>query len=264
MKLAANISLLYTELPMLERIAAAARDGFEGVEVLFPYDVEPAVLRQGLDDAGLPLVLINTPLGAAGALGLAAVAGAEPLFREALQRALDVASATACPSIHVMAGRPTEAGWQGTLIDNLRWAATLASERGIVLTLEPLNHLDMPGYAYQRPAQVVALLQQIDQPNVRLQFDLFHVAREGLDAVQELAAFSPWIHHVQIADAPDRTQPDLAKPEVRRPLTALVALPYTGWLGLEYKPQGATAGSLAWREPLRELIATAPVSPLRS
>ncbi|NUZ08013.1 hydroxypyruvate isomerase family protein [Piscinibacter koreensis] len=260
MKLAANISLLYRELPMLERIGAAARDGFDGVEILFPYDLDPAALRRALSDAALPLVLINTPLGAAGEPGLAAVPDQRAAFRDGLQRALDIAVATGCPTLHTMAGRPPADADPtrrlAVLVDNLRWAAPLARAAGVVLTLEALNRHDVPGYAYHQPSEAVDVLRQLGGDDVRLQFDLYHVAREGLDLTRELEAARPWIRHVQVADAPARSAPDLSKPAVRQAFEALLAWPYRSWVGFEYNPGGGTAASLGWREPLRQLIAS--------
>lgn len=240
MRIAANISLLFQELPLLERIGAATRQGFEGVEILFPYDTPTVKLAGALRDAGTPLVLINTPLGAAGEPGFAALAGEQPRFRDGLERALDVARETGCPTVHVMAGRlPNEDSRQtasDVLIDNLRWAAQIARESDVILTLEPLNREDVPGYAYHLPRQVIDLIEQVDELNVRLQFDLYHAARERLPLVDELLACRPWIHHVQIADAPSRGAPDFSKPETRGAVNTLLSWPYTGWLGFEYKP----------------------------
>jgi hydroxypyruvate isomerase len=170
-----------------------------------------------------------------------------------------MAAATGCPTVHVMAGRPaadaSPSGRLAVLIDNLRWAAPLAREANVVLTLEALNRHDMPGYAYHLPGQAVEVLRQVDDAGVRLQFDLYHAAREGLDLVRELGGCRPWIHHVQAADAPARSQPDLSKPEVSRAFETLVGWPYEGWLGLEYRPRGDTAASLGWLRPLRRLVA---------
>lgn len=260
MKLAANISFLYRERPEPERIAAAAADGFDGVECLFPYALDPALLARRLREAGLPLVLINTPLGPAGEPGFAAVPGAQGRFLDGLRRALDLAQRLACSRVHVMAGLPGAAALASgqalqVLEDNLRQAAPLARQAGVVLLLEALNRHDMPGYAYHRPAEVVSVLQRLDTPDVRLQFDLFHTAREGLDLGAELLAHRDWVHHVQIAAAPGRTQPDLARPEMARALRTLRDLDHGGWLGFEYQPTDTTAASLGWREPLRALLA---------
>ena len=259
MKLAANVSLLYREQPLAERIAAAARDGFDGVEILFPYDVPTAALRGWLQDAGLPLALINTPLGTAGERGHAAVAGEEAHFLDGLRRALDVAAVTGCATVHVLAGAP--AGGDASvgeafevLAANLRRAAPLARQAGVTLTLEPLNRHDAPGYAYHLPRQAAQVVERLGLPEVRLQFDLYHAAREGLDAAVELQAVRRVVHHVQIADAPLRSPPDLSKPGTRRALETLLGWPYSGWLGFEYVPPGATADSLGWREPLRRLL----------
>jgi hydroxypyruvate isomerase len=262
MRLGANLSLLYTDLPLLERIAAAMGDGFDGVEIQYPYEPSPAALRSALEAAGAPLALINTPPGPNGEPGLGAVAGREAAFREGMQRALDLASATGCPRIHTMPGRPLDrapARWHPVFLDNLRWAAPLARERGIVLTLEPLNHWDQPGYAYHTPAEALPLLQTLDDPAVMLQFDLYHVRREGLDLLATLEACRPWIGHVQFAEPPGRTTPDLAHPEVRQAITRLRETGYTGWLAAEYKPGGPTASTLGWMPALRAVMGPAAV-----
>lgn len=263
MKLAANIGFLYHELPELDRIDAAADDGFTGIECPFPYGLDPSALETRLRGAGVQLVLINTPLGPSGEPGFAAVPGEQTRFRDGFERALALAQQVACPSVHVMAGRPRvdtrrQDEAMQVLIDNLHWAAPLARHAGVVLLLEALNHHDMPGYAYHQPAQVVRILDHLSLPQVRLQFDLFHTAREGLDLSRTLRACAQWIHHVQIADSPDRTQPDLGKPDVARALKTLKDMPYDGWLGLEYRPMGTTAASMGWRGPLRALLDEAP------
>jgi len=258
---AANLSLLYPHLPLLERPAAAAADGFAGAEILFPYDIDPGALRAALDDAGLAAVLINTPPGHGDERGLAAVAGAEERFRADLDRALDVATRLGAGAVHAMAGVVRPAGDDGpipaearrTLLANLRWAGPRAAERGVVLTLEGLNRHDFPGYCYATPAAVCAVLDELgDGPDgpVRLQFDLYHTAKEGLSVTAELEAALPWIHHVQIAGPPDRHEPTEADRDLFDAVGRLNRSGYHGWLGFEYRPRADTSAGLAWRRLL--------------
>lgn len=263
MKLSANLSLLYPGLPLAERIAAAARDGFAGVEIQFPYDLARAELAGLLAAHGLPLVLVNTPPGAAGEAGLAALPGREAECRAALAQALAVCDATGCPSLHVMAGRPPAdadpVAVRATLLANLAAAAPLARAQGVTLTLEPLNRHDMPGYAYHQPAEVIALLAELDDPAVRLQFDFYHVQREALDLPAELTHALPWVHHVQLAGVHGRHEPDLTDPAVTTGLHLLHAHGYTGWVGAEYKPLGDTAEGLARWMPAYDRLRDAAV-----
>lgn len=254
----ANLSLLYPHLPFAERFAAAAADGFRAAELLFPYDDEPATLAGWLRAAGLTHVLVNTPPGPNGERGFGGVPGAAATFRAGFERALRVCEATGCRIVHTMAGDPPAGATYDECIDvlsaNLAWAAPRAADAGIVLTLEALNHHDMPGYLYARPAQTVDVVRSLGLANVRVQFDLFHTAREELDLVAELRAALPVTHHVQIAGAPARHEPDLAWPGLVDALHLLDASGYEGWLGFEYRPAGDTSAGLAWCAPLADLI----------
>lgn len=254
MPLAANLTLLFDELPLLDRPVAACAAGFDGVEVLFPYGEAAFGLPAALRAARMPVALINTPLGPAGEPGLAAVGGREAEARAAIRAAIERATELGCRTVHVMAGRIAPEATTAVLLANLRWAIPLAREAGIVLTLEALNALDMPGYAYRRPAQVVTVLEALDSDCVRLQFDLYHVAREGLDAVAALEASRPWVHHVQAAEAPGRSAPDPAVASTRAALRRLADWPYRGWFGFEYRPAGDTPASLAKLPEIRALL----------
>lgn len=257
---AANLTLLYPGLPLAERCARAAADGFRGVEILFPYADEHRELPALLRSHGLALALINTPPGRDGESGLAALPGREADFRAAFTQALEVAAACGCPSIHTMAGRlgtdtPRDAAL-AQLVDNLHWAAPQAAARRITLTLEALNRHDMPGYTYWLPSQAVEVIERVGHASVRLQFDLFHTMREGLDPVAEVRSCRPHIHHVQIARAPKRDEPDLSDPALMAALQALLDGGYRGWLGYEYRPAGDTSTGLAWQAPLLRRLET--------
>ena len=259
MKLAANLSLLYPGLPLAQRIEEAARDGFTGAEILFPYDRPPAELAALLKAHGMALVLVNTPPGPEGEKGLACLPGREADFDAALAQALAVCQATGCRSIHAMAGRPpegaTQADCQATLVRNLQRAAPLAARDGITLTLEALNRHDMPGYFYYLPEQAAQIIAQVGHPAVRLQFDFYHCQRESLDLDCALRAVLPWVHHVQFAHPQGRHEPDPADPAVARALRTLTDGGYAGWIGCEYLPRADTRAGLAWREAYRAVTA---------
>jgi len=253
---AANVTMLYPDRPLHERLAAAAADGFAGVEILHPYDMDPAELAELADQLrrhDLVHVLVNTPLGPSGERGLAAVPGRDDDFRRGLDQALAVVAVTGCRIVHAMAGHPgttDSSAWMDTIVANLRWAATRANAVGVTLTLEALNHHDVPGYAYARPSQALAVIEAVDHPSVRLQFDLYHSAREELDLIAEMDQARPYIHHVQIAGPPDRHEPDPADTALFAAVRHLATWGYDGWLGFEYNPRGDTSAGLAWRAAL--------------
>ena len=256
LELAANLDWLYGALPLEARFAAAAADGFRAVEILLPYEREPAWYAAALRGHGLQQVLHNTPIrkDSPGRLGWAAVPGAQAEFEQAFAQARAVAEATGSRRIHVMAGycEGHDAGeCQRTLRQNLRHALAAAEADGLTLTLEPLNRADMPGYLYHRPAQVIEILREFDHPRLRLQFDYYHCAKEGLDLGAELAQARDWIGHVQIAGAPDRYEPDLSQGGLLQAVRDLPATGYRSWIGCEYRPRGTPAEGLSWCEPLR-------------
>jgi len=261
MKLAANLSLLYPGLDLPARMDAAARDGFKGVEILFPYDLAPQALADMLAARGLALVLVNTPPGPQGEKGLAGLPGRTDDFRAAFARSLAVCRATGCPAIHVMAGQPgpqdERADCLEVLAENLRWAAPQAAEHGVTLTLEALNRQDMPGYLYWLPEQAAEAIRAVGHDNVGLQFDLYHCQKEGLPLARTLAALRPLVKHVQFAGANGRHEPDLDAPGVAPALQALAASGYDGWVGCEYIPAGDTSAGLAWRARYAGLVAQA-------
>ena len=256
MQLAANLSWMYPELAWPDRFAAAKRDGFEAVEILLPYDEPPQWYVGKLREHGLQLVLVNTPVSPGiGKLGLAAIPGAEGEFRQCFDRARGVAHATGCHRIHVMAGHVAgldPAACRAVLLSNLELALGLAAQDSLVLTLEALNRADMPGYFYHLPAQAIEIAQHFNSPLLRLQFDFYHCVKEGLDLSLELQRAGPWIGHVQIAGAPDRHEPDLARDGLLDAVASLPARGYDSWLGCEYRPLTVAAEGLRWCEPLRQ------------
>jgi len=254
--LAANLNLLFdAQSPWSERCARVAAAGFAFVEILTPYDAPAQHYRQWLDAAGLRAVLINTPV--ADHFGLAAVDGAQAQFRQDFARAVAVADVLGAKHIHVMAGR-AHAGVtvsQSTLLGNLEHALRQIESTDLVLTLEALNHHDVPGYCYHHPQDVAAVLAALPSAQLRQQFDLYHTQREGLDVLAQLHACRSGIAHVQIAQAPARSEPNVSNAAQRQALHTLNDWGYAGWLGCEYRPTADFEASLGWLRAWEDVIA---------
>lgn len=256
MKLAANISLLYGGVSLSEQLARAAADGFRYVEILAPYDTAPEQLARKLTKHGLALVLINTPpTPPETPMGLAAHPDKTRAFREGMEQAAAVCQATGCRRVHVMTGRRladyTYSQQIDTLHHNLRWAHTKYPKLG--LNLEALNRLDVPGYLYHDPKQVAAVIDALPDLPVGMQYDFYHVAKEGLSIIDTLSRYYPQVVHVQVAGAPDRHEPDLSRDGVLKGFEWLHQAGYQGYTGLEYRPRtGVAADGLGWFAPLLE------------
>lgn len=253
-RFAANLSLLFTELPLRARVAAAAGAGFEAVELQFPYELPAHELAASLDASGLRLVLFNAPAGdfdTRGERGLAALPGREHAFREGLLKALDYAAICQCDRVHVMSGLVQHGANRTTLIENLRWACPIAEAAGVKLLLEPINGRDFPGYLLQRTLEAAAVIGHVGCANLRLQFDVYHRQIMEGDLLAALQEYLPLIAHVQIAQPPDRGEPDRGEIHYPTVLAALDRLGYDGWVGCEYRPRGGTLEGLRWMEAYR-------------
>lgn len=259
MKIAANLSLLFTELPLRERVQAACAAGFDGVEIQFPYELPAIALKEALERAGLPLVLINLPAGdlMSGGAGLAAVPARQAEFAAALQEALSYAAMVRPACVNVLPGRLAEGVSREQALDclaaNLRKAAEAFSVLGIRVLVEAINPIDMPGFLINTPQQLDELLRTVDHPNLAAQYDLYHMARQGLDVVAGIRLLAGRIAHVQFADCPGRGAPGSGELDFAPLLGALRAAGYAGWLGAEYKPgEAATRAGLGWLAQWRE------------
>ena len=254
-RFAANLSMLYNELAFLDRFAAAAADGFQAVEFLFPYAFEAQALARRLADHGLQQVLFNAPPGDfdAGERGLACLPGREAEFRSGFEQALAYAHALGCPRLHVMAGlapRGIErARLQATYEANLAWAAGQAAVAGCQVLIEPINSRDIPGFFLNRQDEAHRIVQAIAAPNLRVQMDLYHCQIVEGDVAMKLRHYLPSgrVGHLQIAGVPERHEPDIG--ELNYPYLFQVidevsaACGWDGWIGCEYRPaRGAVAG----------------------
>jgi hydroxypyruvate isomerase len=247
MRFAANLTWLFTEAPMLDRPALAQAAGFDGVEVLFPYDLPLPDWQAAL--SGVPVALINTPPGdwAAGERGFAAIPGAEARFRADFRMALDRAAGLRAERIHVMAGNAEGPEAEATFRANLVWAASF----GHPLTIEPLNRFDMAGYFLNDYDQAARILDDLSQPDVGLQFDLWHAARIHGDAAAVWARHAAHVSHVQIAGFPARHEPGGGGFDLTGFSRGLSAAGYSGWIAAEYRPARDTGAGLGWLAALR-------------
>lgn len=253
LKFAANLSWLYTDLPFLDRFEAAARDGFQGVECLFPHEHPTAEVAARLRDNGLQLVLFNAAPGnwAQGERGLASLEGREADFQASIHAALQLAAELDCPRIHVMAGlcapSDRDAAW-ARYAQRLQWAAQQAQAHNRALLIEPINGRDMPGYLLTHQAQAHELVQVIGSPHLQVQMDLYHCQITEGDVSMRLRQYLPTgrVGHLQIAAVPDRGEPDQGELNYDWVFKELRALNWSGWIGCEYKPRAGTSAGLAW------------------
>lgn len=256
MRVAANLSMLFTELPLIERVAAAAAAGFDGVEVQFPYEVPAAALKAKLDTFRMPLVLINLPAGdlMQGGAGLAGVPSRQAQFNESLQEALSYARVTHPLCVNVLSGRLEEGVTRGAaldvLVDNLRKAAEAFRGLGVKVLLEAINPLDMPGFLINTPVHLDEILRRVSHPNCLAQFDFYHMARQGLEIEKGIRLLARRIGHVQFADYPGRGAPGTGEVDFKGLIRALVLDGYVGWFGAEFKP-GESPPSLEWLASFR-------------
>ncbi len=255
-RFAANLSMLYTEHAFLDRFAAAAADGFDAVEYLFPYAWPAAQLSAHLRAHGLRQVLFNAPPGDwdAGERGIACLPGRTDEFRRGfLDQALPYAQALHCPRIHVMAGlvppgTATE-GLRAIYLSNLAWAARLAAREGVEVLIEPINQRDMPGYYLTHQAQAHAIVQEVGEPNLKVQMDLYHCQITEGDVAMKLRTYlaAGRVGHLQIAGVPERHEPDRGELHHAYLFELLDELGWTEPIGCEYRPRAGTSAGLGWR-----------------
>jgi hydroxypyruvate isomerase len=252
LKFSANLSLLFTELTLPERFAAARAAGFDAVEVQFPYDFPAALLKRILHEQQQDLVLINVPAGdlMQGGDGLACVPGREREFREAVAQAARYAETLDVVAVNVLAGRQPEGedllDCLHTLADNLDYAADAFQSVGVMTTFEAINTYDMPRFLIHNLPQMQEMLEIVDHPMLKMQFDIYHMARMGEPVAMALEENIQDIGHIQFADIPNRHEPGTGELDFPKLFKLIEELPYHGWCGAEYRPRRDTASSLNW------------------
>ncbi len=251
-KFAANLSMLWPELDMYDRFGAAADAGFSRIEILFVHTLDLGRVERLLRDLHLELILFDPAPGdwEAGERGLACNPGRRDEFQRTLREALDTAQRLGVRRLNALTGIPgpgiTDDVAHKTIVENYSWAAELAAPLGISLLVENINTTDMPGFYVSTVERAAKVVTDVAKPNVRVQLDQYHVGMMGGDARAELRQHKDLIEHVQIADVPGRHEPGTGKQPIADFLSELDALGYSGAVGLEYRPSGATDAALAW------------------
>jgi hydroxypyruvate isomerase len=254
-RLAANLTMMYAEHAFLDRFKAAASDGFQGVEFLFPYEFAAADLKARLQDNGLTQALFNAPPGdwAAGERGIASLPGREAEFQRGLDQALEYAAQLGNRSLHVMAGLiradQNRAAHREVYLKNLAHAAAAAASAGITIVIEPINTRDIPGFFLNRQDDAQAICAEVGADNLKVQFDCYHCQIVEGDIAVKLQRDIAGIGHIQIAGVPDRHEPDLGELHYPYLFERIDALGYTGWIGCEYRPRAGTSAGLGWARP---------------
>ncbi len=247
-KFCANLSMLFTEYPLMERPLAAGLAGFDGVEILFPYDDNAAELGTALARAKMPLVLINCPppnyADPNGPRGFAAVVGEEARFQQAFRRTVRNAGALGAQHIHVMSGVAKGPEARATCLANLKWAAQFAPKQS--LTIEPINSHDMPGYFLNDFDLAMEVLEAVNAPNLNLQFDCYHAAKITGDVLATWEAVRAKVVHIQVGGVPDRQEPMGGDFDYPAFFKLLDKQKFKGWVSGEYHPKGQTEENLSW------------------
>lgn len=253
-KLAANLTMMFTDRPFLERIDAAADAGFSGIEFVSPYAEDAAAIAARVRARGLRVVLFNFPAGdwAAGERGIGALPDRISEFRSGVDTGIEYARALDCPRLHLMAGKVfrDRTSAERTYIDNIAYAAERCSGEGIDVLLEPVNTcVDIPGYFLDTTAAASDIIERVGAPNLRIQYDIYHMQIMEGDLVRTIERLLPLIGHMQLADNPGRHEPGTGEINYDWLLPKIDAPGYQGWIGCEYVPAGETVAGLGWTAP---------------
>jgi hydroxypyruvate isomerase len=255
-KFAANLTMLFNEVPFLDRFERAAKAGFSAVEFLFPYAYDAGELRRRLDDNDLQLVLHNLPAGDwdAGERGIACHPGRTEEFRAGVAKAIDYARVLGVGQLNCLAGKMPAGVDDDTLrqtfVDNLRYAAAELGQAGLKLLIEPINSFDIPGFYLNRTVQALNILDEVGADNAYVQYDLYHAQRMEGELAGTLQKYLARIGHVQLADNPGRNEPGSGEINYAFLFAHLDRIGYAGWVGCEYKPAAGTEAGLGWRQRL--------------
>lgn len=255
-RFAANLTMLFNEVPFLDRFEKAAAAGFTGVEYLFPYDFPVEELVSRLKQYGLSQVLHNLPAGnwGAGERGIAILPERVEEFRAGVDKAIAYATALGCPQVNILAGiapaGADRAVLHQTFVENLKFAAPKIKDAGLKLLIEPINTRDIPGFFLNYTRQAKAIIEEVGSDNLFIQYDIYHMQIMEGDLARTIEANLPQIAHVQLADNPGRNEPGTGEINYAFLFRHLDAIGYSGWVGCEYKPKGDTAAGLGWLKTL--------------
>jgi hydroxypyruvate isomerase len=254
--------MLFTELPFLDRFAAAANAGFKGVEYLFPYEYDKHAIKQRLDEHGLRQVLHNLPAGhwAAGERGIACYPDRHAEFEAGVKTAIEYATTLGCTQVNCLSGMTPrgvdEVTARDAFVRNLRYAAPRLRSAGIKLLIEPINTRDIPGFFLSCTRQAFEIVDAVGSDNLYLQYDIYHMQIMEGDLAKTIERNLPRIAHMQLADPPGRHEPGTGEINFPFLLGLIDRLGYTGWIGCEYKPAARTEEGLAWARTYLEPVAS--------
>lgn len=257
-KFSANLSMLFTEVDFLDRFASAAKAGFKAVEYMFPYEWSKEELAGALESNQLQQVLFNLPAGdwAGGERGIACIPGREGEFKDGVESALAYAEALRCPTVNCLIGLTPEGvsadKVRRLLVGNLRFAAAALEEKGVQLVVEMLSHKAVPGFYLVKTRDALQLLEEVNHPNIKMQYDVYHMQIMEGNLIDTLSANMSRIGHIQIADNPGRHEPGTGEINCPNVFAAIDAAGYQGWIGCEYAPAGTTEEGLGWMAPYKE------------
>jgi hydroxypyruvate isomerase len=252
---AANLTMMYNESPFLDRFSAAGKDGFRGIEFLFPYDFAPEEIKLRLDENNLTQILFNCPPGnwSVGDRGTASLPGREDEFKRSVELALEFARIVGNKHLHVMAGviAPEQdcASHRDMYLKNLAYAADQAKSAGITVLIEPINTRDMPGYFLSRQDDAHAICREVGATNLQIQLDLYHCQIMEGDLAMTIKRDIKNVGHIQIAGVPNRHEPDDGEINYPYLFQLIDELGYDGWIGCEYRPKAGTSEGLGWLKP---------------
>jgi 2-dehydrotetronate isomerase len=248
----ANLSFLFTEVPFLDRFEAAAKAGFKGVEYMNPLEAAKTEIAIRLKANGLTQALFNVAHGdlAKGERGISAITGREAEFETAIAAGLDYAVTLQCPRVFAMAGLKHHGAERKTYVSNLKKAARMAASAGVDIIIEPINSRDIPGYFLNTTGDARSIIHEVGEPNVGLQFDLYHRQVMEGDVARAIDEFGPLARHYQIANPPDRGEPDEGEMNYRYLFKKIDDSGFKGWVGCEYKPRRGTVEGLGWAKAL--------------
>jgi 2-dehydrotetronate isomerase len=251
-RFAANLSFLFTELPFLDRFEAAAKAGFKAVEYLNPYEAPKADIAARLQKHGLTQALFNMAHGdwTKGERGMSAIPGREAEFEKAVAAAIDYATTLSCKRLFAMAGLKHHGATRAAYVANLKTAAKMCAPHGIDVIIEPINTRDIPGYFLNLTEDARSIIHEVAAPNIGLQFDIYHRQVMQGDVIMAIREFGHLARHYQIANPPDRGEPDEGEINYRSVFAEIDRSGFRGWIGCEYKPRGTTLAGLGWPERL--------------
>ena len=253
---AANLTMLFNEVPFMERFERAGKAGFNAVEFLFPYPFSAAEIKQALDRNQLKLVLHNLPAGDwdAGERGIACHPDRVDEFRAGVRRAIEYAKVLDVHQLNCLAGKaPADIDnkiLHSTFVENLRYAASELKKASLRLLIEPINTFDIPGFFLNTTKQAIEILSEVEADNLFVQYDIYHAQRMEGELANTIEQNLSKIGHIQLADNPGRNEPGSGEINYSFLFKFLDRIGYQGWIGCEYKPAASTEAGLDWIKKL--------------